>query len=108
MPSDRPHIVVNVGAAHKAAYKTADAGHVVSAGRKIKTLKPGGRDVIGVPDDRTMVSIDTTGIADVWIYNRSTVQLTLTTRDSGDELDDVLGINKTFKIPPGARTTVRT
>ena len=111
MPADKPHFVINVGEAKQAAYKNSDAGHVryqYGGSSKIKTFKPGGRELVFFDDPKSKAYIDTTGIADVHIYNKTSRPLNITTHVDGEELDDVVKTNKTFKIQLGARVTVRT
>ncbi len=103
----RPQLIVN---ASKAVGTTKDipAATVRSTlTNKTETVNAGGRLVLGLPDTKTRIYIEALSqFSEVWVYNQSGVPLTLATKISGDELDDVLKNNKTYKIPTGARLTV--
>ena len=111
MPKDPPPaVVINVEKAKNPAYEKSDAGHVRSSlpGSKIKVLKPGGRELFSVPAPGTKLYIDSTGIAQIWIYNQTSVPLALNIKQGRDDLDDVVKTNKTFKVPLGSRVTAST
>lgn len=103
----RPHIAVNVGKA-KPNHEKADAGHIRSTqpGQKIKVLKPEGREVVSLPASGIKIIVDSTGIADIHIYNQTSVPLSVTIKEGGEELLNVVKNNKTIKVPLGARAIV--